>query len=244
MNRWVWIFVGLVGVVSAAEAREKAPAPENICFHTPVVQVAPTGRFGFTFLHRFTFAPALIPGSPSVPAGGIIELSTDRGQTWEDIGATALPGYNATIAAGEENPLQNRRAYGDMSEGYPSWIPVTVDLGTAYQGQTVWVRFRVSSEDDTAPCGWDVDALHFDGITGKTVNQPPVAHAGDDASVMELSSLELDGTRPSDPDGDALTYVWTQTYHPSFDLIGATTARPVLHARVQAMTSTSCIPSR
>ncbi|WP_232293919.1 MotA/TolQ/ExbB proton channel family protein, partial [Stigmatella aurantiaca] len=81
---------------------------------------------------------------------GIIKAFHDLGS----LSATALPGYNATIAAGEENPLQNRRAYGDMSEGYPSWIPVTVDLGTAYQGQTVWVRFRVSSEDDTAPCGW------------------------------------------------------------------------------------------
>ncbi|MDC0710716.1 PKD domain-containing protein [Stigmatella sp. ncwal1] len=104
MNRWVWVFVSLVGVVSAAEVGENAPAPENIRLHT------------------------------------------------------------------------------------------------------------------------------LDGITKKAVNQPPVAHAGEDASVFELSSLELDGTLSSDPDGDALTYLWTQIDHSSFDLIGATTAKPVLHA--------------
>lgn len=55
------------------------------------------------------------------------------------------------------------------------------------------------------------------------VNQPPVADAGGPYDVDEGSSVQLDGTGSSDPDGDTLTYSWSPATH----LDDPTSATPV-----------------
>ena len=42
-------------------------------------------------------------------------------------------------------------------------------------------------------------------------NRAPVANAGTDQTVTEQTNVMLDGSNSSDPDGDRLTYTWTQT---------------------------------
>ena len=49
---------------------------------------------------------------------------------------------------------------------------------------------------------------------GGTTNRAPIANAGIDQTVAEQSSVTLDGTGSRDPDGDSLTYTWTQTGGP------------------------------
>jgi len=50
------------------------------------------------------------------------------------------------------------------------------------------------------------------GIVNVTsVNIPPMANAGNGQTVFEGESVILDGSLSSDPDGDVLIYLWTQT---------------------------------
>ncbi|GMV42933.1 MAG: hypothetical protein AMXMBFR64_46490 [Myxococcales bacterium] len=61
-----------------------------------------------------------------------------------------------------------------------------------------------------------------------TANQAPTADAGADRLLMagSMALAVLDGSASFDPDGDALTFAWTQMQGPSVALTGADTATP------------------
>lgn len=60
-----------------------------------------------------------------------------------------------------------------------------------------------------------------------SINNGPVADAGaDQVDLAPSSNVTLDGTNSSDPDGDDITYMWTQVSGPSVTLSDATTATP------------------
>ena len=68
-------------------------------------------------------------------------------------------------------------------------------------------------------------------ITIININDAPIADAGaDQPSVDEASSVSLDGTGSSDPDGDALTYKWVQTVGTGVTLSDDTAASPTFTA--------------
>ena len=57
------------------------------------------------------------------------------------------------------------------------------------------------------------------------VDNPPTANAGADQTVDEGATVTLNGSG-SDPDGEAVTFSWTQTGGPAVTLTGANTATP------------------
>lgn len=67
-------------------------------------------------------------------------------------------------------------------------------------------------------------------ITVRHINQPPVANAGPPQTVRPMDGVSLDGTASSDPDGDELTFAWTQLEGPDVELDDDTAAEPGLTA--------------
>jgi hypothetical protein len=141
---------------------------------SPPLFVAATGNFSFTFRHRFSFD---IDGA-SANDGGQIQISTDNGAHWTDIGGFATPGYNGVIAAGFGNPLAGLPAFIAKSNIYPEFQTVTVNLGTAYAGKTVRVRFALGTDGSGNGDGWQVDDIAFINITNTPFTAVvPDAHA-------------------------------------------------------------------
>ncbi len=67
-------------------------------------------------------------------------------------------------------------------------------------------------------------------ITVNDVNKTPIANAGVDQRVDERDTLILDGSGSSDPDGDVLTYLWSQLSGPMVTLSDRTTQSPTFVA--------------
>ncbi|MGE5395002.1 MAG: leucine-rich repeat protein [Candidatus Saccharibacteria bacterium] len=61
-------------------------------------------------------------------------------------------------------------------------------------------------------------------VTVKNINQAPVANAGEMQIKKEGETITLDATHSSDPDGDALTFLWTSPQ--GITLSSATSATP------------------
>ena len=71
---------------------------------SPPLQVGP-GAFSFTFSHRYSFEYS----GTSYYDGGVIEISTDNGTTWADVGTTAAGYPSRTLFSGSGNVLGGRR---------------------------------------------------------------------------------------------------------------------------------------
>lgn len=129
--------------------------PEEQMLISPTMQVG-AGPLVISFQHRFAFEN----GSWD---GGVIEISTDGGATWTDVGAGA---YNGITNAGTNAPIgASRPAFVNRMIGWPSFANVSLNLGVAYANQDVKVRFRIGVDDSTGAPGWEVDNVSVSGIT-------------------------------------------------------------------------------
>ena len=68
-------------------------------------------------------------------------------------------------------------------------------------------------------------------------NDAPTANAGDDETVAEGAMVTLDGTGSTDPEGEDLTYAWTQTAGTTVTLSDNTDDMPTFMAPVQLATN-------
>ncbi len=182
-----WTRHGSFGPLNSVWHGPDAGHPSDTTLASPPLE-AGTGPVSFSFSHRFSFEPEF--------DGGVIEISTDDGATWMDADTVDDLGYQGALTSGTDNPLSGREAYKGASPGYPSFATQTVELGTAFAGETILVRFRVGADAGVGGAGWDIDDLSFTGL----VNQPfhaLVADAGCTESPGSGGSGPPNGDGPS-----------------------------------------------
>ena len=90
--------------------------------------------------------------------GGVVEISTNNGSTWTDLGSRMIKNrYNGSLGTGSN--LAGRSAFTGTSSGF---VETVVNL-SAYAGQQIRIRFRFGSDNNTGPVtgtgGWWVDDI-------------------------------------------------------------------------------------
>jgi uncharacterized cupredoxin-like copper-binding protein len=75
------------------------------------------------------------------------------------------------------------------------------------------------------PVPMDVPRVRFEIATRRRGNTPPIANAGPDQNNVSSGTITLDGSESYDPDGDTITYQWTQTAGPAVTIANPTAAK-------------------
>ncbi|AGP37953.1 M36 family metallopeptidase [Sorangium cellulosum] len=231
-----WTVEGLSGELVWSRAEGTAPnrvwrgvdlgTLSDAALVSPPLEVSETERFVLTFAHRHQFEAS----DGTFWDGAVIEISADGGETWVDVAKTADPGYGGRVTSESGNPLARRRAFVGESPSWPELDRVSVDLGTAFAGKTVRVRFRVGTDEAAGDTGWELDDIGFAGVKNKpfatliedtaSCQRGPAADAGADQAVAVGELVTLDASGSSDPEEDELTFSWTQTAGPAVELLG------------------------
>jgi len=115
--------------------------------------------------------------------GGMLEISTDGGASYGDIGSLLTDGkYNGTLSVDSNNPLEGRSAFVRESNGY---VASRARLSTL-AGQSVRFRFRIGTDSGNLNNLLDVYGWFLDDIRIYTC-APPASPDSDGDGVADAS---------------------------------------------------------
>jgi hypothetical protein len=114
------------------------------------------GQVRLTFFHIFNFEPGF--------DGGVLEISTDGGATWQDLGSRAIVGgYDGKVTGASDNPLGERLAW--TSRGKPGVFSQVVINLDDFAGQKIKLQFLAGFDGATGVkdgyAGWFIDDLRI-----------------------------------------------------------------------------------
>ena len=117
-----------------------------------------------TFRHNFNLEASEVDPNLGFD-GGVLELSTDGGNTFEDIlavgGSFVMGGYNRTIATDRGSPIAGRQAWSGNSGGF-----ITTVVNVPAIQKPGRLRWRMASDTSGGNEGWRVDTLHMTWCEG------------------------------------------------------------------------------
>ncbi|WP_375773277.1 myxosortase-dependent M36 family metallopeptidase [Archangium gephyra] len=161
-------------------------------------------------------------------------------------GAPGYTGLSAAFPGFDEAELDFGRALAGKRVQFR--FRIGSDPGVGAHGLDVDDLQFVGIDPRQLPFGGPVREA-FEGPAGDpsapACNRRPVAHAGKtpqavanftvqlDTGNKLYNTVKLDGSGSFDPDGDAITYTWTQLSGPPVTLTGANTPRPSFEPRVE-----------
>jgi serine protease AprX len=172
--------------------------------------------------------------------GGVLELSSDGGNTFQDIlaagGSFFMGGYNRTISTDRGSPIAGRQAWSGNSEGF---ITTVVNLPAIQTPGRL--RWRMASDTSESNEGWRVDTVNITWCQGHgtpcaspTATFTPTATATSTptATVPASPTPTATATVPQSPTPTA-TATATSTTTPSATATATptATARPTPTAR-------------
>jgi hypothetical protein len=121
---------------------------------------APFGAVSAQLTFRQNFNLEAAPDQNVGFDGGVLEISTDGGNTFRDIlvagGSFLIGGYNRTISTGRGSPIAGRQAWSGDSAGF---ITTVVNLPFIPLGGRL--RWRMASDNNGSWEGWRVDTVNI-----------------------------------------------------------------------------------
>ena len=120
--------------------------------------------------------------------GGVVEVSTDDGGSWSDIGQAAFTqnGYNQTISTFHQSPIGGRPAFA----AYSDYVQSVASLD-AYAGQDVLIRFRLATDSSVSGVGWTVDDVSITPDDLVTTATFTTSQDGSDPSSQDVTTRLL-----------------------------------------------------
>lgn len=125
-----------------------------------------------SFRHNFNLEASDI--DPNVGFdGGVLELSTDGGNTFQEIPGTPflMGGYNRTISTDRGSPIAGRQAWSGNSGGF---ITTVINLPPVQIPPGVIVRWRMASDTSGSGEGWRVDTVRITWCHGPPCTPKPL----------------------------------------------------------------------
>ena len=205
-----------------------AGEPADHSLTSPAFEVA-EGTFTLSWRHRWSFESSVKDMKDF--DGGVVEISLDKGKTWEDVSKYGAVDYNVTLDDGPMTtmPLKGRKAFGGTSAGYPAaWVNTSVTATLKTAEASAKVRFRHAADENTASVGWEIDDIAVRGLT----NTPfwsfvpqrdecdpngPTANAGPGMTVAGGARVTLAGSA-THPTNLPLFFSWKQIGGPAVQL--------------------------
>lgn len=117
------------------------------------------GQVRLSFFHIFNFEPGY--------DGGVAEISTDEGETWQDLGPLVLTGgYDGKVTSASNNPLGNRFAW--TSRGKPGVFSQVIINLSDFAGKRIKLRFLAGFDNATGVkdgyTGWFIDDIRITAV--------------------------------------------------------------------------------
>ncbi len=157
----------------------------------------PTATLSLTFRHNFNLEAS--GEDPNLGFdGGVLELSTDGGSTFQDIlaagGTFAIGGYNRTISADRGSPITGRQAWSGNSEGFITTVvnlPIFLPLDSR-------LRWRMASDTTGSNEGWRVDTVDIIGCVSKPCPTPTATPSSTPSATPTVTATPT-GTATATP---------------------------------------------